>query len=184
MPVISDKLTLAEGAACTLHARSGAEDRLPLFGRFTVICRGADGVEKWREDVPNLVTTVGVNDLWNKYFLGSSYTAAFYVGLKGTGTAANSDTMSSHAGWAELTGYSQATRPAFSPASASARAITSTASPAVFTINATQTVAGMFLTTNNTVGGTSGTLFNATDFGASRSVISGDTLSVLYTISA
>jgi len=55
----------------------------------------------------------------------------------------------------------------------------------VFTINGTTTVGGAFLTSNNTKGGTTGTLFSASDFTApgDRSVVNGDTLNVLYSFS-
>jgi hypothetical protein len=51
-----------------------------------------------------------------------------------------------------------------------------------FSINGTTTVAGAFLTTDNTKGGTAGTLFSASDFtGGDRLLQSGDTLNVTYT---
>jgi len=63
--------------------------------------------------------------------------------------------------------------------------ISNSASPATFSINATATIGGAFLTSNNTKGGTTGILFSASDFAApgDRSVVSGDTLSVTYTFS-
>jgi hypothetical protein len=48
----------------------------------------------------------GKNDLLDKYFKGSAYTATWFLCLKGTGTAAVGDTLASHAGWAEVTPYS------------------------------------------------------------------------------
>jgi hypothetical protein len=56
---------------------------------------------------------------------------------------------------------------------------------AVFNINATSTVGGAFLTSNSTKSGTTGTLFSAADFQSpgDRSVASGDTLNVTYTLS-
>jgi len=55
----------------------------------------------------------------------------------------------------------------------------------VFSINATTTVGGAFLTSDNTKGGTTGTLFSAADFQSpgDRSVVNGDTLNVTYTFS-
>jgi hypothetical protein len=46
-------------------------------------------------------------------------------------------------------------------------------------------VGGAFLTSDNTKGGTTGTLFSAADFSApgDRSVVNGDTLNVTYTFS-
>jgi hypothetical protein len=61
---------------------------------------------------------------------------------------------------------------------------TNSTSPAVFNINATSTVGGAFLVSNNTKSGTTGTLFSASDFTTGdRSVVSGDTLNVTYTFS-
>jgi hypothetical protein len=59
------------------------------------------------------------------------------------------------------------------------------ASPAVFSINATTTVGGAFLISNNTKGGTTGVLFSAADFAApgDRAVVNGDTLNVTITLS-
>ena len=178
-----DVIKLKDGASGGLTARSEASDAIGVRGAFTIVCRAADGSVRWEDAFPNTVVTGGKNDLLNKYFLGSSYTAAFYVGLKGSGTINAADTMSSHAGWAEITTYSNGTRPAFSAAAASAGSTSNSASPAVFNINGSATVAGCFITTNNTVGGTTGVLFSAADFALARSVLSGDTLSVTYTIS-
>jgi len=52
----------------------------------------------------------------------------------------------------------------------------------VFNIDATATVGGAFLTSNNTTLGTTGTLFSAADFQSpgDRSVVSGDVISVTY----
>ena len=133
----------------------------------------------------------GLQDMNTKYFTGSSYTAAWYLGLYGSGSTNNpaaSDTMSSHAGWTEQTGYSQATRPACSfgtATTADPSVITNSGSPATFSINATATIGGAFLTSNNTKGGTTGVLFSAADFAApgDRSVVSGDTITVTYTFS-
>ncbi len=56
---------------------------------------------------------------------------------------------------------------------------------AVFSINGTVTIAGAFLTSNNTKGGTTGILFSASDFQSpgDRAVVSGDTLNVTYQFS-
>ena len=51
-------------------------------------------------------------------------------------------------------------------------------------MNATVTVAGGFLATNSTKGGTSGTLYGAVDFSASRNLVSGDILNVTVTLTA
>ena len=166
-------------------------EKLKAGGVFTVKCFDKDGNLKWTEENHNLVVNVGLQDMNNKYFLGSAYTATWYIGLYGAGATNNpaaSDTMSSHAGWTEVVPYSQATRPACSfatPTTANPSVATNSASPAVFSINATSTVGGAFLTSNNTKSGTTGTLYSASDFTSpgDRSVVSGDTLNVTYTLS-
>jgi hypothetical protein len=96
--------------------------------------------------------------------------------------------MASHAGWTEVTAYSNGARVTATfviATTANPSVVTNTASPAVFNINGTATVGGAFLTSNDTKGGTTGTLFSAADFGSpgDRSVVNSDTLSVTYTFS-
>lgn len=178
-----DSVNFMDAAGGGLQASHSVADSLDPRGVFKVTCRAPDGSVRWEIDFPNLVVTVGKNDLLNKYFLGSSYTAAHFVGLKAAGTIAAGDTMASHAGWTEITDYSNGTRPAFTAAVPSGGSTSNSASPAVFNINGTATVAGCFITTNSTKGGTTGTLFSAADFAVARNVLSGDTLTVTYTIS-
>lgn len=166
--------------------RSGAvSEELHATGRYLVQCFAADGTLKWEDTIQNLVVTVGKNDLLDKYFTGSAYTAAWYMGLVNsspTPSYAAADTMASHAGWAESTTYSNATRPApsWGSASAGSKATTATA----FNINGTATIAGCFMTTDSTKGGTTGILYSAGNFtGGNKAVSSGDTLNVTYTAS-
>lgn len=155
---------------------------LAISHRYVFEAFDKDGRLKWREECDNLVVTEGRNDILDKYYAGSGYTAAHYLGLKGAGTIAAGDTMASHAGWSEVTGYSQGARPtlAWSAASSGSKAASGAST---FSINATVTVAGGFVTTNATKGGTTGVLVGATDFAASRSLVSGDTLNVTPTAS-
>ncbi len=133
---------------------------------YTMECFGPDGKLKWSMTSPNITVNVGLNDILNKYFKGSSYTAAFYVGLKGSGTALAADTMASHGSWSELVAYSQGTRPALTLGSVASQAVDNSASKATFSVTGPMTVTGAFVSTDNTVGGTAGTLFGAADFQA------------------
>ena len=183
----------AQDAVVAQVARqSGFGDGAKAGGVYKIQCHDKDGNLKWEASDHNLVVNVGLQDMNTKYFSGSSYTAAWYLGLvtgPGSGTSYSaSDTMSSHAGWTEDTNYSQSTRPACSFGTASTAdpsVITNSGSPATFSINGTTTIAGAFLTSNSTKGGTTGTLFSASDFQSpgDRSVVSGDTLTVTYTFS-
>lgn len=179
----SEKINAVDSSVVSVAFGAGQDEQISITGAYTVECFDADGNLKWSDQIKNLVVTVGKNDLLDKYFAGSAYTATWYLGLINSGgTYAAGDTMASHAGWTENTGYSAATRPApsWSAASAGSKATTATA----FSINATGTIGGAFMTSNNTKAGTTGILYSAGNFtGGNRSVASGDTLNVTYTAS-
>jgi hypothetical protein len=168
-----------------------AGDSARAHGDYALECRDAEGKLKWVMGGHNLVVNEGLQDMNTKYFTGSTYTAAWYIGLYGAAASNNptaADTAASHPGFTEITPYSNATRPActFGTATtADPSVITNTLSKAAFTINATATVGGAFLISNNTKGGTTGVLFSASDFQSpgDRVVASGDTLNVTYTFS-
>ena len=189
--MLSEKSKAVDVVTAGVSAQSGAVDKVKAGGVFKVQCFDKDGLLKWEAESHNLVVNGGLQDMNAKYFTGSSYTATWYLGLYGSGSTNNpaaGDTMSSHAGWTEVTAYSQSTRPTCTfgtPTTANPSVATNSASPATYSINATTTVGGAFLTSNNTKGGTTGTLFSAADFSSpgDRSVVSGDTLTVTYTFS-
>jgi hypothetical protein len=189
--MFNDKVKSKDVASSSLVAGGSAADSASAKGVYKIQCHDAQGNLKWEDEAPNLVVNVGLQDMNAKYFTGSAYTAAWYIGLYGAGasnTPAAGDTMSSHAGWTEVTAYSQSTRPACTfgtPSTANPSVATNSASPASFSINATTTVGGAFLTSNSTKSGTTGTLYSAADFSSpgDRAVVSGDTLSVTYTLS-
>jgi hypothetical protein len=144
--------------------------------------------EKWRDGIDNLVTTVGKNDLLDKYLLGSGYTQTFRMGLAGAGTKAAGDTQVSHAGWLEV---GLANAPTYtgnrkSVTMGAAAAGVSTSPTQSFAMTSSGTVAGCF--TNNggsaTKDDTTGVLFSAGDFsGGSKTVTNGDTINVTYSLS-
>jgi hypothetical protein len=180
-----------DAVSAAMQSGKGLSEGIRGGGVFTVTCFDKDGNQKWEAKSHNLVVNVGLQDMNTKYFAGSGYTAAWYLGLYGAGASNNpaaSDTMSSHAGWTEVTDYSQSTRPQcnFGTATtADPSVIDNSGSVAVFSINGTTTVGGAFLTSDNTKSGTTGTLFSAADFQSpgDRSVVSGDTLNVTYQFS-
>ena len=157
---------------------------LGLKNVWEVVCRDSEGNEKWREINKNLVTTVGLNHVLSSTLDGGTQITAWYVGLKGTGSAAAGDTMASHSGWSEVTDYSQSVRQTLTLGTAAAGSIDNSASKASYSINATATVAGAFINSDSTKSGTTGTLYGVVDFASSRSVISGDTLEVTVTLTA
>ncbi len=148
---------------------------------YKVECFARDGSLKWVEEFDNITVDVGLDEILDKFYKGSTYTATHYVGLKLTGAIVAADTMASHAGWAETTVYSNANRPTFTPGAVSGQSVDNSASKAVFNINGTATVTGAFMTTNNTKGGSTGILIGGGEFAASRGVANGDTLNVTVT---
>lgn len=136
----------------------------------------------------NLVTTVGKNDLLDKYLAGSSYTAAWYLMLIGatsytTGPAVG-DTSASHGGWTESVVYSNASRPtaAWAAAASGSKALSS---GAVFNINGSDTIKGCGLIGNATKSGSTGILLSAGLFsGGDQPVVNGNTFTVNYSLSA
>jgi hypothetical protein len=189
MPIAKAKST--DTVASGLVAGTRSVEDIQAFGQFNFKCIGADGKIKWTGSVPNLVVNAGL-----AYMAGSALTSVaqitvWYVGLYGaaaSNTPAAGDTMASHAGWTEVVPYSNATRVTVTfvtATTANPSVATNSASPAAFSINATSTVGGAFLTSGSAKSGTAGTLFSAADFSSpgDRSVASGDTLNVTYTMS-
>lgn len=172
--------------AGTQHAEQAS-----ATGRFKVECFDKDGNLKWAVESKNLVVNVGLKYMAGAGLAAETQITTWYLGLYGAGasnTPAAGDTAASHAGWTEITPYSNATRPTATFAAATTAnpsVVTNSASPAAFSINATATVGGAFLISDSTKGGTTGTLFSAADFQSpgDRAVVSGDTLNVTYTFS-
>lgn len=189
--MFKEKATTTDAVSTTLNSLLGSGEKASAGGIYKVECRDKDGNLKWVAESHNLVVNVGLQDMNSKYFTGSTYTATWYLGLYGAAASNNpaaTDTASSHIGWTEVTAYSNSTRPACtfgSATNANPSVITNSLSPAQFNINATDTVGGAFLISNNVKGGSTGILFSASDFQSpgDRSVASGDTLNVTYTFS-
>ena len=181
---------VSSGLTCNTKAGEAAQ----ATGVFNIICRDKDGNLKWQAESKNLVVNAGLAYMAGTALTSVTQITSFFLGLYGAGasnTPAAGDTMASHAGWTEVTAYSNANRIAatfVTATTANPSVVTNTASPAVFNINGTATVGGAFLvggTGSSTKGGTTGTLFSAADFGSpgDRNVVNSDTLSVTYTFS-
>ena len=188
--MFNDKAHSCDAATAGLVAKTGSSTAAKAGGVYHVQCLDKDGNVKWEDNIHNLVVNQGLQDMNSKYFAGSAYTAAMYLGLvtgPGSGTSFSaSDTLSSHAGWTEFTNYSGDRKAVtFGTATtADPSVITNSASPASFSISSSGgVVAGAFLCT--VASGSSGVLFSEADFQSpgDRTVVSGDTLNVTYTFS-
>ncbi len=169
------------------------KDKLKIIGIFSAECIDKYGKLKWKDVFPNLVVTVGRNEILNQSLDGSAFTAANFMGLissVGYSAIAAGDTMGSHAGWDEA-------GPSFVPdyagdrktcvwdaAAAGAMALTSALS---FAPSESGTLKGAFIVTGSgasaTHDNTGGVLLSAGLFTeGDRAVVSGDTVNVSYTI--
>lgn len=161
----------------------GADAAVSARHDFVIECRDANGRLKWVEYAENLVPNVGLNEMLDKFYKGSGYTAAFYVGLmSATPTPAAGDTMASQAGWSEVTAFS-GNRPALVLGAVSGQSVDNSASKASFTIDTDATqIGGAFLVTDATKGGTAGILISAAAFAAgNKQIDNGDVLNVTVT---
>ena len=164
---------------------------IALRNLYHMECFGPDGKLKWEEKFGNLVVNVGLDDILDKYFKGSSYTAAWYVGIwetAGSPEVAAGDSMASHAGWTEVTSYSEANRPTLTLGTVASQSVDNSASKASYSINASKSVRGAFITTSNAKGGVSpetGILYSVGAFtGGTKAVDNGDTLNVTVTLTS
>jgi hypothetical protein len=163
-------------------------DILKPRGKFYVEHRNKKGKLLGKYEVPNGIVNVGKDKILDDMFNDGTQTAnsAWCIGLidnSGFSALADADTMSSHSGWNEFTSYSEANRVAWGSGAAASQSTTNS-SPATFNISGSGTVKGVFVTTNNTKGGTSGTLWATALFAADVPVSNGDQLKITYTVSA
>ena len=132
---MNEQAKAGDTVAATLTRTLGAVEAARAGGVYHIECRDKDGNLKWTAESHNLVVNVGLQDMNAKYFTGSSYTATWYLGLYGAASSNNpaaGDTASSHAGWTEITPYSNATRPTCTfgtPTTANPSVATNSASP-------------------------------------------------------
>lgn len=132
----------------------------------------------------NLVTNAGLDYLLSAGLDGGSQITTWYLGLiDDSPTVAAGDTMASHAGWVEVTAYDEANRQTWTGGTVSGQSVDNVGNEATFTISADSTdIGGAFLVSNNTKGGTTGTLYAAGAFSGGDLVLNEDaTLDVTAT---
>jgi hypothetical protein len=153
-----------------------------LGGIFTLECYDKNGLLKWEDNFHNLVVNEGLQHILDVEFSGTTQVTTWYLGLTdGTPTVAAGDTLASHAGWTEETGYTGNRQEWVEVRTA--QTMTNSASVAVFPITGTATIGGGFLASVAT--GTSGILFSVGALsGGDRSVISGDTVNLTYSLTS
>ena len=159
----------------------GQKTKVLAGGVYNFVCRDRQGNIKWEDNgLHNLVTNEGLDHILSVLVAGGTQVNPWYVGLKGNGTVQATDTLGTHANWTEVTAYS-GDRKEYVDGAVSSQSVDNSGSVASFSITGTATVDGAFLA--SAASGTTGTLLCAVDFTSARSVESGDTLEVTYTLS-
>jgi hypothetical protein len=184
---MNDKLNLVDGASATLQCAVAAADKLEMRGFYLIECIDSEGNLKWNDEIRNIVTLVGKNDMLDRYFKGSNYTQTQRMGLKGPGNYIVGDTQSSHALWNEVGG---ANAPAYTGnrkdvVFVAASAGTSVTPAQSFAITSAGTVAGCFINNGGSASkdDTTGVLFAVGDFSqGGRQVLNGDTINATYSL--
>ena len=152
-----------------------------LGGIFTIECFDKNGNFKWKDVSHNIVTDEGIAYVLDLIFSlgGVTQNPHYYIGIvDASPTISSSDTLSSHAGWAEITPYSETARQEFNE-ERTGLVVSNTTLKAVFSINTTATLGGSFVASSDT--GTSGMLLSVSAFAnGDKAVSNGDTITVSY----
>ena len=155
---------------------------LNLRGSYFIEHRNKAGKLIGLYRVPNGIVDEGMEDLLDVTFGNSTQSALWYIGLidnSGYSGVADSDTLTSHAGWIENADYT-GVRKTWAVGAPVTRSI-SNGTTADFAINATATLKGIFIC--NVSSGTAGILWSTALFSSTVSVQNGDTLKITYTVS-
>ncbi len=168
-------------------APSGPGDLFKMHGRYHV-----EHMRKGRlfdvYEFNNDITNEGKNLIFDVMFNNTTQIAnnSWFIGLinlTSYSALAATDVMASHAGWIELTAYTQSNRVAWGSGAAAAQTVTNS-TPATFDLNASNTVKGVFITSSNTKSGTTGKLWSTALFSADVPVVNGDQLKITYTLNS
>lgn len=154
------------------------------FGHWQVYARDAKTGQEYNFEFDNAVVNEGLDELLEMALAAGTQESTWYVGLTdSTPTVAAGDTMASHTGWSEVTGYDEAARQTWTPGSVSGQSVDNSVSKATFTITSdSTTIGGAFLTSVSTKGGTTGKLYAAGAFsGGDITLSSGSTLEITAT---
>lgn len=171
--------------------RSAAKGRRFLFGHWAIQAweskahqkDGRDPIFEFHDH--NGIVDTGIHYVLDRFTdVGSPAAKTWYAGLidnSGFTGLSDSDTHASHSGWTENTDYSEGARQTLSFSAAASRSISDSVS---FSINATVTIEGLFVSEVSTKGSTSASvLFSTAQFTSAPSLVSGNTLTANYTLS-
>lgn len=159
--------------------------KLPLAGMFHIQLVDEAGKIKEDFECPNGIVDVGLNHILETEFNGGTPITTWYTALVDNASFsafANADTMASHAGWIANEDYTEVAHPEWTAGTAASRSITN-AVTVDFSINATVTLKGIFITSQSAKATATGTLWSTAAFASNVSAVNGDTLKITYTVS-
>lgn len=143
-------------------------------------------IKTWKDT--NICTDEGLTSLLDIMFHDATQIATWYIAVFSDDYTPLVTNTYATPGYTESSAYTEANRPAFVEAAAASKSITNSASKATFTINATVSIYGAALVSDNTKGDTvaaSAVLYNVSQFSSGvKAVESGDTLKVTITLTA
>lgn len=160
-------------------------DSLRVMGQYDLV-QYRQGELINRISKKNGITNGGLDKLLQIMFHFTASINTWYIGLidnSGFSALAATDTMGSHPGWTEFTDYNELNRPAWDESAPSGQIVTSSAT-SDFNITGSGNINGIFVTSQNGKGGTSGTLWATGSFTSSIGVANGDILNITYTVTA
>jgi len=154
-------------------------------GKFIATCYDKHGNFRWEVESHNLVVNEGLDHALDVLFHGDSAFGTWYVGLFESNTTILATHTYAVPGFTESIAYDEAARQEYVEAAASSQSITNSANRAVFTMDATKTIYGAFLSSFATKGNTAeagAVMFCAAQFTNAKAVNDDDTLEVTYTL--
>jgi len=151
--------------------------RLMAQGKFCYHKRGEP-----EEFSDNLVVNEGLDYILGAALRGVTPVSSWFIGIfsGNVSVAASWDASNFTSNATELTAYSSATRPAWTPAAVSGGVITSFSAKAEFEATSSITVRGAGLLSSSVKSGTTGTLIAASRFSADKSLAEDEILDVGY----
>jgi len=161
--------------------------KIGIGGVFEVECYDAEGRLKWKDSAHNMWVQEGRDYILNVIFKNGTRDDPLYVGLFEQDTPADNWTAANNGTtWHENTSYSESYRQEFVDGDingSTTRQLDNDANKATFSITASATLKGAFLSNESSKGATTGTLLCAAAFQeGDRNVANGDTVSVKYTV--
>lgn len=131
----------------------------------------------------NAATTEGLNLLLDGGFRGGTVYTSWYVGLINNTSysgVVSGDTLASHSGWSEYTGYTEGTRRQWSPAAAANGTIVNGTAMSFTNGGSSANIIGCLVATDSTKGGTTGKIWATAVEASARALSAAQVFQVYY----